>query len=151
MPLANEQMNPYIYLTTICFPMKSSFSDIALLLLRVLAGGLMAYNHGWGKLTGFGEGRADFYDWLGLGMTTSLVLAVFAEFFCGVLLSIGLFTRLAAIPLIITMCVAIFGVHWGDPFKKIELPLIYLVMYIVVLLAGPGKYSLDTPLMKKLV
>lgn len=131
--------------------MKSTLSDIALLLLRVLAGGLMACNHGWGKLTGFDEGRADFYDWMGLGMTTSLVLAVFAEFFCGIFMALGLFTRFAAIPLIITMMVAIFGVHWGDPFKKLELPLIYMTMYIIVLLAGPGKFSLDNLFMKKLV
>ncbi len=69
---------------------------------------------------------------------------VFAEVFCPVLLVFGLFTRYATIPLLITMGVAVFVVHGGDSFSKQELGLVYFVAFLTLLLAGPGKYSLDS-------
>ena len=118
--------------------------DIALLLLRLTFGGLMLINHGWKKmLKFFGDDPIQFADPLGLGDTTSLALAVFAEVVCAVLVMIGLFTRWAVVPLIITMLVAIFIVHIDDPFKKMESAILFLVPYICLLLAGAGRYSLD--------
>jgi putative oxidoreductase len=41
------------------------------------------------------------------------------------------------------MLVAAFIVHLDDPFKRKELALLYLVGFLIVLLMGAGKYSLD--------
>lgn len=90
-----------------------------------------------------------FADPIGVGMETSLFLAVFSEFFCSILIMLGLYTRLASIPLIITMLVAVFQVHLNDPFSKQEMGLHYLLVYFIILIAGAGKYSLDYLLFEK--
>jgi putative oxidoreductase len=68
---------------------------------------------------------------------------VFAEFFCSILLILGLFTRLAAIPLVIGMAVAAFVVHGADPFAAKELSLLYLFIYVALIFTGPGRHSVD--------
>ena len=76
-------------------------------------------------------------------MIPSLALTVFAEFFCSILIIIGFGTRLATIPLIVTMIVAVFIQHASDPFQRMELGLMFLFAYLTILVAGPGKYSVD--------
>ncbi|MBP6634977.1 MAG: DoxX family protein [Paludibacter sp.] len=116
--------------------------SVGLVLLRLAAGGFML-THGWQKLSNFETFSAMFPDPVGLGPGLSLGLIVFAEFFCSILLLVGLFTRLAAIPLIIGMAVAAFVVHGADPFAAKELSLIYLFTYVALVFTGPGKFSID--------
>lgn len=124
-------------------------TDLALLLLRLTFGGLMAINHGWGKfMKFFAEGPIKFPDPLGVGETLSLALTVFAEFFCALFVVVGLFTRQAVLPLIITMLVAIFVMHWGDPFAKKELAILYLIPYIILFFMGSGAWSVDGQIRK---
>lgn len=106
----------------------------------------MAFSHGWGKLQGLLEGDLSFADPISIGEAPSLVMTVFAEFVCGILVALGLFTRAALVPLIITMVVAVFIVHADDPFSKQEFGLLFLVPYITLFLTGPGKFSLDKKL-----
>lgn len=121
----------------------------ALLILRVVIGFFML-THGWGKMqTLFSGEQIQFADPIGLGATFSLVLAVFAEVLCSILLIIGLGTRLAAIPLLITMLVAAFIVHANDGFGKQEFALLYAVIYLTIGMIGAGKYSLDYLISKK--
>jgi putative oxidoreductase len=123
---------------------SSKNMDIALLLLRLTFGGSMLYAHGYPKLMRFfADGPLKFADPLGVGVELSLGLAVFAEFFCALLLIIGLFTRYATIPLIITMVIAAFVIHIDDPYSKMEKALLFLVPYICLLLTGAGWYSID--------
>lgn len=118
--------------------------DAGLFLLRVTTGILMAINHGWGKLERYMSGEAiKFYDFGGIGPQASLGLAAFSEFVCALLIVIGLFHRLALIPLIITFVVAAFGAHGGDPLGDREPALMYLFIFTTLLLTGPGKYSID--------
>jgi len=124
--------------------LKSKGLDLALLILRVTFGGSMIIGHGWGKLLRlFGEGPIEFGDPYGLGPALSLTLAAFGEFLCAAFLIVGLFSRWVTIPLIIVMLTAIFMVHLGDPFSRIEKAVLFLGAYIAILLAGPGAYSLD--------
>jgi putative oxidoreductase len=83
-------------------------------------------------------------NFLGIGSTMSLALVVFAEFFCSLFLILGLFTRLATIPLVIATCVMIFKAHKGDIFGDGEHAALYLIGYIVLLLVGPGRVSVDS-------
>jgi putative oxidoreductase len=99
--------------------------------------------HGWPKLVNFSDRMHSFGDPYGIGSAPSLALAVLAEVFCSVLLILGLFTRFALIPLIITMLTVVLIVHAHDPFARKELGLLYLVPYITLFLTGPGKFSLD--------
>ena len=120
-----------------------------LLVLRGGIGLLMLLGHGWGKLSNFSSIATNFPDPLGFGSGVSLGLVVFAEFFASLALIFGFLTRLATFPLIITMLMAAFVIHAGDPFKKMELALVYLIPYLTILLSGPGKYSLDRLMFKK--
>jgi len=118
--------------------------DWASLLLRITFGGLMLVQHGWGKAIKLLTGDpTKFADPIGLGAPISLGLTVFAEFGCAFLIVVGLLTRLATIPLIITMFVAAVIIHGADPLGDKELCLVYLVAYIAILLVGPGRLSLD--------
>jgi putative oxidoreductase len=120
------------------------YTDLALLLLRVSFGFSIIFGHGWKKLIAlFTERPISFSDPLGIGESLSLGLVVFAEVLCGALLIIGFKSRLASIPLIFTMLVVTIFVKWGDPFNKIELPFLFLVGFLCILLMGPGKYSVD--------
>lgn len=116
--------------------------NIALLLLRIVSG-VLIIRHGYDKILHFEDLHSKFLNFMGIGPTASVVLAIFAEFFCAILLIIGLFTRLASIPLIITMCVALFQVNHGDIFIKGEPGTLYLVCFVAILLAGPGRASVD--------
>ena len=129
---------------------ESGHFDIAMLLLRLTFGGLMLLNHGWGKMMKlFADDPIKFADPIGIGMAPSLALTVFAEALCAFLIVIGLGTRLATIPLIITMLVAVFIIHWADPFGDKEMALLYLIPYLAILLLGPGKISLDSMIKPK--
>ena len=120
---------------------SGKYGDLALLILRLQLGVLML-THGYPKLMNYSDRMDKFADPFGLGPEVSLALVIFAEFFCSIALIIGLKIRLAVIPLIVTMLVAIFHAHWDDPFGRKELPLMYLSGYIILLLIGAGKYSL---------
>lgn len=117
--------------------------DLGLLILRVWFGLEMAFMHGLPKLMKIINGDMGFADPLGIGMGLSLVLATFGEFICGILIAAGFFTRLSCIPFIITMLVAAFITHLGDGWGKMALPLMYVVAAVVLLITGPGRYSLD--------
>ncbi len=119
-----------------------------LLVLRVAVAAFMIV-HGYQKLGWITSGaEIQFGDPIGVGPVLSLYLTVFAEFFCSIFLLLGLGTRLAVIPLIVTMIVAVFIVHAPDGFDKKELGLHYLVVYLFILVAGAGKYSIDSLISK---
>lgn len=121
---------------------KERHVDVGLLLLRVGIGAFMMV-HGIQKIIGFNDAAGGFPDPLGVGNQLSLIMAIGAEAGCSALLILGLFTRVAAIPLAFTMIIACFVVHGGDPWKVKELAAIYLFVYVVVIVAGPGRLSLD--------
>lgn len=130
---------------------NSKSTDVALLVVRVTVASLMLA-HGLPKLEMLTSGDpSQFPAVFGLSAATSLALAVFAEVVCSVLILVGLGTRLASIPLIITMLVAAFYIHGADPFAKKELAILYLIPYVTLLLTGSGKYALDHLLRPRLL
>jgi putative oxidoreductase len=127
-------------------PAKNSPSaNFALLVLRLWIGVQMMVLHGVDKLMNFTTASPDFPDPLGIGHTASLALAVSAEVFASMLLILGLFTRFAALVLITNMTVAFVYVHKGalSGEHSGELAFLYLLAYVVIFLAGPGRVSAD--------
>ena len=126
------------------FPMKSDGTAISLLLLalRLLFGGLL-FSHGIQKWTNFESMSAAFPDPLGVGHSVSLGLAIFGVLFCSIGFILGALYRLAMIPMIFTMVVAFFVIHANDVFAVKELAFIYLVVFVLMYIAGPGKFSID--------
>jgi putative oxidoreductase len=117
--------------------------DLGLLAVRLLAGGMML-THGIPKIDRlFGEGPVKFADPFGLGPEISLVLVIFAEVACSLLVMVGFKTRLATIPLLITMLVAAFYIHGADPFGEKELPLLFFTLFVSLLVSGPGNFTID--------
>ena len=119
---------------------RDSRSSWLLLAARIVFG-LLLMSHGIAKLQNF---EATFPDPLGVGGRVSLMLAVFGEVVCSAGCVVGLFYRLALIPMAFTMCVAFFAVHGGDTFAARELALVYLVVFVLMYAAGPGRYAADT-------
>ncbi|RJP24467.1 MAG: DoxX family protein [Deltaproteobacteria bacterium] len=139
---------------------KEMSASIGILILRLGTGGYLI-THGWGKLEMLLAGGAEkFGDPIGLGSTLSLALVTTSEFLCAMLIILGLATRLAAVPVVITMTVAAFVIHARDPwtmeaaanaffsgasktwFSK-EPALLYLIPFLSLVFTGGGKLSLD--------
>ncbi len=121
------------------YPIKAS---LGLFVLRVSVGAMML-SHGIPKFQRLLKGDLGFPDPLGIGSDLSFVLAASAEFLGSILLILGLFSRFASIPLALTMLVAFGITHADDPFGTQEKPILYFLIFIVLTISGPGKYSLD--------
>ncbi len=129
------------------FHYKPIATDIGLLLLRV-GFALLLMQYGWQKYSNYAAWSKDFPDPLHVGHAVSLALCIFAELICAALVGIGLFTRLALIPLLINMSVIFLIVHQNDPFKDKEHGLFFLIVFAVLMLTGPGRYSADAAIKK---
>jgi len=117
-------------------------ADLGILLLRLVFGGLFIYI-GYGKIEHYNQYLPMFKDYTGLGVKTSYNLVIFAEFFCGML------TRLAVIPILISMIVVVFIALKGQGFNDKHLPFLYLILTLVIFVLGSGKYSADALLFRK--
>ncbi len=115
------------------------------MILRVFVAFFMIYGHGFGKVMNVLSGNFQFLDPIGLGPEVSLVLAAFAEGICAFFVLIGFWTRLSSLIVTINMAVAVFLVHvaGGDSFGDMETAVLYLVLFGVIFLLGPGKFSVD--------
>ncbi len=125
------------------FP-KNSYNDItsiAILLLRLSFAGMLI-THGWGKLSNFDATAQAFSQ---MGGSIAAYLVVFAEFFCAMGVVAGLLYRLALIPIIINMSVAFFVAHGAKLTGENngEMAFLYLIVFVVLILTGPGKYAID--------
>jgi len=126
-------------------------TDFAILFFRIAISSLMLLVHGTDKLIMlFGDEPSQFnMDPVGIGVTASLALATFAEFICSILVIIGLGTRLAVIPLIVTMVIAASIVMAPEGISGQETPLLYLAGYLMLFYTGAGRFYLDQLFLKK--
>ena len=123
--------------------------NLAILILRITIGAFIL-THGLQKMALlFGSEPVQFADPIGVGQYTTLVLAVFTEVVCALLLIVGFGTRIAALLLVITMAVAVLIVHQGDEFKNMELALVYFSAFLAISFSGGGRFSIDSLLFKR--
>jgi putative oxidoreductase len=136
---------------------ENAARDLGLLAIRLILGVVFLY-HGSQKLFGAfgGPGLSGFSGFLtSLGVPApgvNAVLAASAEFLGGAAILLGLFTRLAAIPLVVTMAVAILTVHskgFDASTGGMEYPLTLLVVALGLALTGAGGHSLDALLARR--
>lgn len=116
--------------------------SVALLAARIVFG-VLFMSHGIAKWMMFNEVAEEFPDPLGIGSTLSFWLALFAEVACSFGFILGALFRLCLIPMIFTMCVALFIIHAGDPLSVKELAMMYLTIFILMFFSGPGRFSVD--------
>ena len=128
---------------------ENFLTDCSHLVFRLSVSVLMM-THGWSKLSRYETLSESFPDPLGLGSQASLTLTIATEFFASIFLAFGLFSRLASASLLITMSVIVFVFHAEDPFNKKELALLYGFCFLVLLLSGSKKLSLDDFLNRRL-
>jgi putative oxidoreductase len=126
---------------------STSYSDnafnFALLVQRVVLGIVLLIAHGLPKISNFGAMSRTFFDPFGIGHRNTLLLSVFAEVFCSMLLVLGLFTRIAALIIVLNLSCAVFLYHRGQPLHNMELGIVYLTGVFSILLLGPGRVSVD--------
>ena len=118
-------------------------THISTLFLRLSFGLTMAFSHGLPKIMNYSSMKNNFPDPIGIGNSASLILVIFAEFFCALFISLGIKVRLSTIPLIITMLIAAFVINIGDSWNKIEFPLLYVFAYLAIFINGGGKYCIS--------
>ena len=114
----------------------------AFILILRLFFGVMFFIHGLGKMMNFSGLSLTYPSVLGLGSYMTLMLAVFTEFCCSLFLIAGLLFRIMLLPMIVAMAVAFFDIHDGF-LPEGELSLIYLIVFCLLYFVGPGKFSID--------
>jgi putative oxidoreductase len=119
----------------------SKLTSLGLLVLRLWLGLTMLLHHGMDKVYNFNTYTTKFPDPLHIGVKPGLILVIFAETACAAMLALGLLTRFAALVLAIDMGVAFFLVH--KSLDGGELAFIYFGTFLTLLIAGPGKFSVD--------
>jgi putative oxidoreductase len=116
---------------------------LALLVMRLALGSIML-GHGYHKVFGGLHHHAQFVASLGLPAWTAY-LSSFTEFFGGILILVGLFTRVAAFAICINMSVAIAKVHFHNVMGNngYEFPLTLAALAFALIFFGAGPIALD--------
>lgn len=111
--------------------------------LRVLVGVMMIY-HGTPKVFEGTSGLSEALASRGWPLSWLLgVLTAYTEFAGGILLTVGFLTRPVAVAMAVLFFIITFVFHGGDPFGDKELPLLYFVLSVAIVLYGPGRVSVD--------
>ena len=125
------------------FPQQFRGKGVSLLLLVVrVVFGILFFTHGLDKMVNFNTLMQSYPSVFGFGSYMTLMVSIFCEFCCSLFLISGLLVRLMTIPMIVAMGVAFFDVH-DAMMPEGELALIYFIVFIILFLTGPGRYSID--------
>jgi putative oxidoreductase len=127
--------------------LSTSYSEflfnLGTLLLRLTTGILVCMNHGIPKITHFADWKSSFYNFAHIGSRWSLILSILAEVFASMFLILGLFSRFAALLLVIDLGVVVLIYHAPHPVSRFEDAIGFFAMTLFLLMMGPGKYSVD--------
>lgn len=126
------------------FSAKGFYADEALSVLRILCGLFMVY-HGWEVMDA--QKMREYEKWLKElqfdGPAWMAFLGKLSELAGGLFLALGLLTRLALIPLLITMAVITFRIGHGRVFMEDQHPFLFFLLFLFLFFSGPGRWSLD--------
>ncbi len=119
--------------------------DLGLLYLRLTGCVLLLCLHGLPKLLHFSEQLKQIEDPFGMGAVATLSCAVFAEVVCPIAMILGWFTRLAALPVIFLLLVAMLVVHADWSFAQGQFGWLLVIIFGTIALAGPGRFTVPLP------
>ena len=132
-------------------PRPAGAIDAGLFVLRVWAGLLLFAQHGLVKLMHFSQMSAHFPDPIHIGPLPSLLFATLSDAVCSLLVAIGLLTRYAALIVVINLATAftlVYHMKLSGPGNG-ELPLLFCGIFLTLVIAGAGRYSVDSGLLGK--
>ena len=125
------------------FPQNFRGKGVSLLILVVrVVFGILFFTHGLDKLMNFNEIVGQYPNVMGFGSYMTLMITIFCEFCCSLFFIAGLLVRIMTIPMIIAMGVAFFDIH-DAILPEGELALIYFIVFIILYITGPGRFSAD--------
>lgn len=125
------------------FPQPTDSKGFSLLLLCLrLFFGLMLMMHGLDKLYNYTSLNFSFPDPMGMGSQITLLFAIFAELVCSFAFIFGVLYRISMLPMIAIVAVAFLHIHEASIIQG-ELAFIYLMVFIMMYISGPGQYSVD--------
>ena len=122
--------------------MREARLDLGLLFLRLGGAGLLLAVHGLPKALHFRQQLGLIEDPLHLGAWPTLAFAVFAEVLCPLLIALGWATRLACLPILLLLLIALVAVHPEWSLEQGQFGWLLLVLFGTLALTGPGRYSL---------
>lgn len=120
--------------------------DVGLLFLRVSGGLFLLWVHGLPKLLDFSAQLQLIEDPFHLGAHLTLILAIFAEVLCPLLIVAGVLARLACLPILFVLLVALLVVHPQWSVAEGQFGWLLLIIFTSVFIAGPGRLALNVRL-----
>ncbi len=120
--------------------------DLGLLYTRLAGAALLLWVHGLPKLLHWQHELAHIEDPLHLGGGVTLACALFAEVVCPLLVAIGLFTRLASLPVLFLLLVSMVLVHPDWTIEQGQFGWLLIIVFGTLALGGGGRYSVDARL-----
>ena len=121
---------------------ESKHQDLGLLFLRASGALFLLWVHGLPKVLDYSEQLKQIEDPFHLGAHMTLLLAIFAEVLCPVLIVAGVLVRLACLPILAVLLIAMLMVHPQWTLLEGQFGWLLLIIFTSVLLAGPGRFTL---------
>jgi putative oxidoreductase len=125
-------------------PLNHNAQDLGLLFLRASGALFLLGVHGLPKLLHFNAQLALIEDPFHLGATLTLCLSIFAEVLCPLLILTGALARLACLPILFLLLVALLFVHPQWTVEEGQFGWLLLIIFTSVLIAGPGRLAIGT-------
>ena len=122
---------------------ESKYQDLGLLFLRVSGALFLLWVHGLPKLLNYSEQLKLIEDPFHLGANITLLLAIFAEVLCPLLILAGVLVRLACLPILSVLLIALLVVHPEWTLFEAQFGWLLLIIFTSVLIAGPGRIALN--------
>lgn len=129
-----------------------TYSNMARLFLRLFVG-VMFMQFGIRHLVHYSELAPTFPTMLGMSSSACLIIMIIIEVLCSLFIMVGFMTRLSTLPPIFSMIAAEYyilhdlvpqtSIYGLDSVQPGYLPIMFIGIYLFILLAGPGKISLD--------
>ncbi|WDU65510.1 DoxX family protein [Pseudomonas poae] len=120
--------------------------DLGLLFLRGSGALFLLWVHGLPKLLNYSEQLKLIEDPFHLGAHVTLLLAIFAEVLCPLLIIAGVLVRLACLPILAVLLIAMVVVHPEWTLLEGQFGWLLLIIFTSVLIAGPGRLVVSTRL-----
>jgi putative oxidoreductase len=122
---------------------ESRNQALGLLFLRVSGALFLLWVHGLPKLLNYSEQLKLIEDPFHLGAQVTLLLAVFAEVLCPLLILAGVLVRLACLPILAVLLIAMLVVHPEWTVFEGQFGWLLLIIFTSILIAGPGRFALS--------